>query len=275
MAIASVTAFSPAHAWGDHGHRAIVDIAWTQMSGTAKREVRALLEAAPDLATPACRVGSLEDGATWADCVRSRYKERFYSTSSWHYVNVSICRSFRLPPDPDARFVVARLGREIATLRDRTKPRVVRLEALLWVAHLTGDVHQPLHVGDAGDRGGNQVSVYPQTGRYPINLHSEWDRNLADDAIDAAPGGVAGLALAASDSSKKHGWQAGTPPAWARESWDVARRVAYSGTSDRCHGGGGEIEVGDRYEAAAVPVVQAQLERAGVRLAAILNKILR
>lgn len=123
---------------------------------------------------------------------------------------MSICRPFGLPDDLDARFVVARLGRELAILRDRSKPRVVRLEALLWVVHLTGDIHQPLHVGDAGDRGGNQVSVTPQTSRYPVNLHSEWDRVLADEAIDAAPGGVAGLALAASSAGNKRRWQAGS-----------------------------------------------------------------
>ena len=184
------------------------------MSAGTKREVGRLLEAESALATPACPVGSLEDGAVWADCVRSRYKERFYNTSSWHYVNVSICRPFDLPDDLDARFVVARLGRELAIPRDRSKPRVVRLEALLWVAHLAGDIHQPLHVGDAGDRGGNQVSVMPQTGRYPVNLHSEWDRVLADEAIDAAPGGVAGLALSASSAGNKRRWQAGSPSTW-------------------------------------------------------------
>ena len=246
------------------------------MSASTKREVVSLLEAEAALATPACPVGSLEDGAVWADCVRSRYKERFYNTSSWHYVNVSICRSFGLPDDPKARFIVARLARELAILRDRSKPRVVRLEALLWVVHLTGDIHQPLHVGDAADRGGNQVSVTPQTGRYSVNLHAEWDRVLADEAIDAAPGGVAGLALAASSAGNKRRWQAGSASTWARESWELSRKVAYGEPSaTRCSVPGSDVDVGERYVSAAVPVVQIQLERAGVRLAVLLNSALK
>jgi hypothetical protein len=260
--VAAAAVPSPALAWGDHGHRAIADIAWTQMSGSTRREVVRLHEAEPALATPAC-------------CVRSRYKERFYNTSSWHYVNVSICRPFGLPDDPNAKFVVARLGWELAILRDRTKPRVIRLEALLWVAHLAGDIHQPLHVGDAGDRGGNQVSVTPQTGRYPVNLHSEWDRMLADEAIDAAPGGVAGLALAASDANNKLRWQTGSASTWARESWALSRKIAYGEpAATRCSVPSSTVDVGGRYVAAAVPVVQIQIERAGVRLAVLLNAAL-
>ena len=246
------------------------------MSAGTKREVGRLLEAEPALATPACPVGSFEDGAIWADCVRTRYKERFYNTSSWHYVNVSICRPFGLPDDPKARFIVARLARELAIMHDRTKPRVIRLEALLWVAHLAGDIHQPLHVGDAGDRGGNQVFVTPQTRRYPVNLHSVWDRVLADEAIDAASGGIPGLALAASDVGNKRRWQAGTASTWARESWDTARKVAYGEpATTRCSDPGSDVEVDDRYVSVAVTVVQIQLERAGVRLAVLLNAALK
>ncbi len=183
LAAVAIAIASPASAWGNSGHRAIADIAWTQLTPLAKRNVAQLLAAAPDLMTPACPVGSFEDGATWADCVRAKYRDRYAGTATWHYVDISICEPFRLRDDPEARFVVARYRREAAILADRSQPRVSRLETLLWVVHLVGDLHQPLHVGDASDRGGNEVDVYSQHGRYPVNLHSEWDRVLVDETI--------------------------------------------------------------------------------------------
>ncbi|UAJ12399.1 S1/P1 nuclease [Glacieibacterium megasporae] len=272
---AAVAIASPASAWGDRGHRAIADIAWTQLTPVAKRDVAQLLVAAPDLATPVCPVGSFEDGATWADCVRSQDRDRYAQTATWHYVDVSICRPFVLPEDREARFVVRRYDRELAVLANRNAPATVRLEALLWVEHLVGDIHQPLHVGDDGDRGGNEVKVVPQFGRYPLNLHAEWDRVLVDDALRATPGGVAGLAAAAADYAGRA--RELSPAAWARESWDIAVRVAYRHLSviDSCGRGHRSIDLGEDYRVTAIPIVQVQLERAGVRLASVLNSVLR
>lgn len=148
-------------------------------------------------------------------------------------------------------------------------------EALLWVEHLVGDLHQPLHIGDAGDRGGNEVNVYPQSGRYPLNLHAEWDRVLVDDAIRQTPGGVVGLAaMATGDVGRSRD---GSPAAWARGSWEIARSVAYgqSAAAGRCAGDKPPVDVGDAYERAVEPLAAAQLKRAGVRLAAVLNDALR
>ena len=274
-AVAALVAASPAAAWGDRGHRAIADIAWTELTPAAREHAAQLLAHAPELATPACPVGSFEDGATWADCIRSRYHDRYSSTSSWHYVDVSICRPFALPGDPDARFIVARFERELATLADRRNPAAARLEALLWVEHLVGDLHQPLHVGDDGDRGGNEVDVYPQSGRYSVNLHSEWDRVLVDDALHGAPGGVAGLAADA--RARQRSLRIGSAAGWARESWDLARGTAYTAAavSAECGTGAPPVDVGPAYRATAVPIVDQQLEHAGLRLAAVLNAALR
>ena len=271
--IVALVASAPAHAWGKLGHRAIADIAWTQLTAAARRDIEGLLALAPQLATPACPVGSFEDGATWADCVRSQYHDRYALTASWHYVDVSICRPFELPDDRDARFIVARFESELAVLANRRNPPAARLEALLWVEHLAGDLHQPLHVGDAGDRGGNEVPVYPSTGRYPLNLHAEWDRNLVEDAIRATPGGVAGLAAAASTMEPPGGAAA----TWARESWEIARRDAYRRPrfqARTCEGQRTPVDIDAEYGATAVSVVQRQLERAGVRLAVTLNRSL-
>jgi hypothetical protein len=270
----ALTLATPASAWGDRGHRAIADITWTQLTPSARHQITELLAAAPALATPACSAGSFEDGATWADCVRSNYHERFAATSTWHYVDVSVCRPFKLPADPEGRFIVERYRREVAILRDRDRPLVERLEALFWVEHLVGDLHQPLHIGDAGDLGGNEVNVNPQSGRYPLNLHAEWDRVLVDDAVRETPGGVAGLAAASKGVAGRY---ERSPAKWARGTWEIAQTVAYgnSAIAGRCAGDKRQVEVGDDYRSAAVPIVEMQLKRAGVRLAAVLNEALK
>ncbi len=269
----ALLAASPALAWGNRGHRAIADIAWTQLTPIAQRGVTELLANSPALATPACPVGSLEDAATWADCVRSQYHDRFADTSSWHYMDASICHAFTVPVDAGARFVVARYRRERAILRDRAQPSEARLEALLWVTHLVGDLQQPLHIGDAGDRGGNEVAVAGGQGRYPLNLHAEWDSVLVDDVVRDQPDGVAAMAAIAADRAISDGWHSTDPVEWARESWGLARTVAYPPglPGSGCNDAGMTVSLGADYRRRAVPAVALQLEKAGVRLADVLN----
>lgn len=195
----------PVLAWGNSGHRAIADIAWTQLTPRAISSVNRLLALSPALGTPLCPVRNLEDAAVWADCVRNNYRDRFAHSATWHYVDVSVCRPFQLPPDPDSRFVVRRLETEILYLKDPAASPLRRLQALLWVAHLVGDIHQPLHVGDRYDRGGNELRVDRAGWRHATNLHAEWDRDLVESVIRQGEGGVAGLALEASDRQSAFG----------------------------------------------------------------------
>lgn len=219
LAAAAAAAFAiiatPAHAWGDRGHRAIADIAWVRLTPQTRAQIARLLQHIPELGTPMCPVGSFEDAATWSDCVRSAYHDRFAATSTWHYVDVPLCAPFSLPVDPEARFIVERFGREERILGDQRRNDVDRLEALLWVEHLAGDLHQPLHIAGNGDRGGNAVAVVPQHGRYPLSLHGEWDRELVEAVISEIPAGVGGMAAEAGESTTK---AASDAAAWARES---------------------------------------------------------
>ncbi|MGI4876203.1 MAG: S1/P1 nuclease [Janthinobacterium lividum] len=98
---------------------------------------------------------------------------------------------------------------------------------------------------------------------------------LVDDAVREMPGGVAGLAAAAAGHAGRA--REMSPTASARESWNIAGRVAYGGALDAvyCARGHRSIEVGEDYRIAAIPIVQTQLERGGVRLAAVLNSVLR
>ena len=277
VVLLTVNLTAPALAWGDRGHRTTAKIAWRQMTPQARNGVNDLIASADVLATPACRVSDFSDASVWADCVRSRYKERFYATSKWHYIDIPVCdRAFRLPADPDNRFVITRLEREASVLADRSQPRARRLEALMWVAHLIGDIHQPLHVGDRSDRGGNEVQIRSPRDHRDVKLHAFWDSELVDDAL-GSEGGIEGMMADAAAARRSPAVVAVPPEGWARESWNLSRTVAYGllGGDIACPGGAGEATVSDQYVAQSGAIVRQRLELAGVRLALLLNQSFR
>lgn len=267
----------PGSSCSDYAHRVIADIADRQLTSAARAQVVAdLMRSQPLLATPLCPVSDLADASVWADCVRGRYRERFSARAPWHYVNVPVCGAFELSSCRDGDCITAALERQIEVLGDRRAPRPRRVEALNWIVHLIGDLHQPLHVGDNGDRGGNQIEVELPgiVSRYPLNLHGAWDRQLAELAIDTYPGGVD--ALVASAPSVVGASRGETLHSWAAETWALSRSHAYRPLriEDLCSTRVTSVRLGDAYISQSQPVIRLQVQRAGVRLAAVLNTAL-
>lgn len=181
-----------AHAWNAAGHRLTALIAWQQLSPPAREAVAALLAAHPDHARWKARARSddpaalLAEAATWPDDIRS--DPRFFDEGRepptppmpglpdtrrhrrWHYVDLG----------SNGEVVDGELDRRIEELAGRlgSAPTPAEVAWLLpWLVHLVGDIHQPLHVGRAGDDGGNAVEVEnPFNPRLPfISLHAYWD----------------------------------------------------------------------------------------------------
>lgn len=175
--LAAVSVCSTAQGWGAEGHRLIGDLAERQLTPTARAEVSRLLAAEPG--------SSLASIATWADEIRSR------ETASWHYVNPppGNCSYERARDCEEGQCAVEALATQVNILKSKI-PDDARLSALKWVVHLVGDVHQPLHAGFKGDKGGNLYQV--QAFGRGTNLHSLWGgvliRNSAGglDALRAA-----------------------------------------------------------------------------------------
>jgi hypothetical protein len=248
---------SHALAWGYDGHRIIADIAEQYLEPAAARHVRELLALENET--------TLAEVANWADRIRGQRRE----TAPWHFVDIPIHPAPGTPAAydqardcPGDNCVVAKIDQFTAELRDhRLAPRQ-RLEALKFVVHFIGDLHQPLHASDNGDRGGNAIRVRLD-GR-DTNLHAVWDSGILDPAVGGDDRGYA-LRLAQSISpAELKLWQGGSAVDWANESHAIAVRVIYGSLS---HAG----SLPASYENAALPVVNRQLERAGVRLAAVLN----
>jgi hypothetical protein len=249
-------------AWGSEGHHIIADIAEQYLQPATAEQVHELLALE--------HVTTLAAISMWADDIRTQRPE----TAPWHYVNIPINPPDGTPPAYDARrdcptgdCVVAKIGAFEAALRNKAAPPRQRLEALKFLVHLVGDINQPLHCADSQDRGGNDVHVDFMGWR--TNLHAVWDSGILAAAHIRDERAYA-LELAHSISAfEAEKWRSGTPADWADDSYGVARNLIYGVWP---HDPG---VLSDSYEQKGIYVVQVQLEKGGVRLAAVLNDALQ
>jgi hypothetical protein len=154
------TFVATAQAYGPIGHIIAGLAAEPLLCASARREIDTLSDGA-----------SLADLGLWADRIRG--DERWRQAAPWHYVNIPDGvrpAAFVHPPEGD---VIEAIGRFSVTLVDTRRPHAERLDALRFLVHFIVDVHQPLHVGRADDRGGNTIDVHYET--ETVNLHAFWD----------------------------------------------------------------------------------------------------
>ncbi len=263
---------TPALAWWDYGHETVARIAMAEASPATRAQIRRLLRQGALLETPACPVATIAQASVWADCIRRG--DRFSYTAPWHYQNVNVCRPFDQDSAcADGNCVSAQVERNLRLLKDHSLPRRERLQALLFLVHFIGDLHQPLHAGDRGDLGGNRFRAYYS--RIQSNLHAIWDGYLAERSISTPPAEARGLlsTVAAADRSAM---AQGSVEDWARESWEVSRRFAYGGVlGDPCAEVPAEPPVISQAQIRElIPVVRTQVARGGIRLARLLDEAL-
>lgn len=252
-------------AWGPEGHRIVGDIAQARLTPTARLHVKELL-GNDDLAAI----------AVWADEIKGEHPE----TDGWHFVDIPMDASgFSEQRDcfhPDEKHpytlqdhhncVVDRITMFKQVLANRSAPRQDRIEALKFLVHFVGDVHQPMHaMGEA--RGGNDIHVsefgLTQCGKYPCNLHSAWDTGLIEHAGISEKRYVARLNELI--ASRKLNIQAGgTPAEWANESFLLAKKVWLND--------GGAVD--ETYFENDIGIVNRRLALAGIRLARMINQAL-
>ncbi len=133
-----------------------------------------------------------------------------------------------------------------------------------------GDLHQPLHVIDDQDQGGNRKRV-SAAGLEPGNLHQYWDTEFVR-ALGTDPEIVAARLIRHIDPAARRRWQRGTVADWTREAFLAGRSHAYEPLPPPDPSG--QYQLSAAYVAAAETVVATQLSAAGVRLALVLNRAL-
>jgi len=245
----------PSLAWGPEGHRLVAGLAQEMLTPAAEIQVRDTLRPGETLVSM----------ASWADDVRRTRKE----TEPWHFIDIEITGTgLDMRRDcPHNDCVLAKITEFRKLWRDPAAKPETRREALLFLDHFVGDMHQPLHCADNHDKGGNEVHVVFQGA--PMNLHHLWDSGL----LDLMPSEDELLVAMTRDITpeKRAAWARGSLEDWARESFQVARSVVYGNLPKTPPGE--TPRLGDAYQAPANRAVEEQIEKAGVRLATILNEM--
>ncbi|MBC7989939.1 MAG: S1/P1 nuclease [Luteimonas sp.] len=262
-----------ASAWSALGHRLVGALAERHLSPSAEVQVHALLAGEPD--------PTLAGVAYWADALRDNEPERFKQTSRWHYVNYpkDQCDYVAVRDCPDGNCVIGAIERQRAILADPKQPREARRDALKFLVHLVGDVHQPMHASNQDDLGGNKFQISLRTDIAPekyarnkyvdgvmgTNLHSVWDYYvLAERRLDLKQYTEALDALPWPPPIDSGGTS--TPPeAWAAESCRlIGSRQLYPQ----------EHKMDRRYPDAMRPLAEQRVRQAAYRLSTLLNETL-
>jgi hypothetical protein len=233
-------------AWGYEGHRIIAEIAEQFLEPQTARQVR-------DLVTIE-NVTTLADVSTWADEIRLQRPE----TGPWHYVNIPVTLPTGEPAVYDAArdcpkhaCVVAKIQQFERELGDRMLPERQRLEALKYIVHFVGDIHQPLHVSNNHDRGGNDDPVFFMG--LPNNLHAVWDSGIIAPAVKGNERAYAMELVQIVTQEQRQRWSEGSVISWVNEGHEIAAHTIYG---ELPHIG----KLPDDYETKALPIVNEQLD---------------
>ncbi len=233
--------------WSKTGHRVVGEVAEKYLSRKAKRAIDDLLNGE-----------SLAAVANFGDEIKA---DRTYSKfSAWHYVNISSDKTYAdIEPSKNGDLVQG-INTCLEIIKDDKSSREDKVFYLKFLVHLIGDLHQPMHIGRVEDKGGNDIQL--QWFGNGTNLHRLWDSNMIND------NGMSFTELASEfpeiSKQKVKFIQSGTLLDWVAESHQLADKIYDS------------VEVGEklgyRYSYDWWDTVESQLQKGGIRLAAVLNE---
>jgi len=233
-------------AWGANGHRIVGRIAMSHLTDEAAHGVQCLL--GPE---------GLDQVSTWPDEIRS--DPSWKRADPWHFIDIDDNETLEtIQRDPKGDVLEA-IQRFTAVLRDPQASRESKQEALKFLVHFVGDVHQPLHVGRHADQGGNTIKV--TLFKAETNLHSVWDSGLIDNEKLSYTEFAAFIDHPTLQEIQT--WQSAAPADWAKESKAVRDRVYKIGDGKLSY----------EYDYVEIPLIKQRLLQAGVRLAGLLNSI--
>lgn len=254
-------------AFGAQGHRITGMIAQAHLTPEARVELTAILGAF-----------NLAELALAADERRGEFKERFAESPRWHYDDRLVCHPDLPVADycPAGACASAAIGRFRALLSDRKAPREERALAVLFLVHIIGDIHQPLHAADNNDRGGNSVRVALPGGQAARSLHEAWDVEFVRIALAGQSPKAAAQAWQTRYARDFGAWRSGSVESWMQESYALAVKVTYGELPAwDCDAPPSDVLVlSPGYVAHATELMPAQLVKAGIRIAEVLNQAL-
>lgn len=239
------------YAFGPQGHKMVADIATRHLTPDAHQQLLKMTQGK-----------GLSSLATWADHIRKQDKWRH--TAPWHYINIDDNQTWQTVERSSKGDVITALEHFEAVLKEQTSNQEQRWQALAFYIHFVADIHQPLHVGYAHDKGGNAVNIIFD-GKLS-NLHRVWDSqllsHLSKDEYNQLINHIG--------SSDIQQWQGKSYYEWADES-KTLRQQAYQFQASTSN----KAQLSEAYIANNKKVVSMRIQQAGIRLAEKLNLLLQ
>lgn len=239
-------------AWGPTGHRVVGEIASSYLTSKAAKEVQKILGNE-----------TMALASTWADFIRN--DSNYNYLTAWHYVDVdkgtpSANLAIAMQKDTGAN-AYNRITFLVTQLKNKSLSQADKLLYLRLLIHLVGDVHQPLHVSEHGDRGGNEIKV-TWLGK-PSNLHRVWDEDLILFQELSYTEYTKAINFCTEEQRKQ--WQKTPVADWLNESYGLNLKL-HEEVKD-----GAKLSYAYNFE--HIKTVNERLLMAGVRLAGLLNEI--
>lgn len=236
-------------AWGPIGHRIVGKIAENHLDHKAKKALDKIM--GPE---------TLAIVSNWPDFIRS--DQAWAVANTWHFVTIPEGQTYEtIEKDPHGDVVEA-IARFQKILKDKKSSMEEKQQAVKFITHFVGDIHQPLHVGKETDRGGNSVKV--KWFNADTNLHHVWDEGLINYQQLSYTEYAAMIDHAKKE--EKEDWQNDDIAVWIKESMDARPMVYDIGT---------EAKLGYDYNFKNIKLLNERLLKAGIRLAKILNDSLK
>lgn len=250
MRIISLTVFSilislNAYGWGQIGHRVVGQIAYNHMSKKVRKQIDKILDGQ-----------SIAMVSNFMDEIKSEPK--YDSLGPWHYCTIPNGEKYAGAPEEGD--VIQAINTYIDLLKSGNLTKEEESFILKCLIHLIGDIHQPLHVGNGIDRGGNDVKVTYFWGS--SNLHRVWDTGIIDGQNLSYTEYVDWI-----DNSSKEQisqWKNDGIMVWAEESI-ACRPQIYNLPESK--------KINYRYNYDNISIVNKRLLQAGIRLAGVLEEI--
>lgn len=244
MILCAIWAFG----WGQTGHRVVGKVAENHLSKKAKEALECIMG-----------TESLAEASTWMDEIKS--DSVYDHTHKWHYVTIPDGKDYHTCEKSEYGDAYEAINRMIAIIKDKDAIQQEKVKAIRMLTHLVGDIHQPLHVGNGEDRGGNSVKIkwfYKNS-----NLHRIWDSGMIDskqfsyselaEIIDHAPESTV-VKLQQDDLD-----------VWISEAMSLRPQI---------YDIEGQENLSYEYQYKNWNTVREQLFKAGIRLAGVLNEAL-
>lgn len=172
-----------AYAWNGVGHSKVASIAWSRLTPAVQKKLMTLLKSGDDVPGSGCTYDTIEKGATWLDCIRTKIDDPERKISPFHADRRQVCEKVDVPSSCKSKICATeKLKSAIETLNKKEDTAERRI-ALKQVLHLMGDLHQPLHVFQAADpsSNGNNLKVKVGEKGKEVTTHQYWDNEVTAD----------------------------------------------------------------------------------------------